>query len=354
MRRRLLAALLLFCLAGCGDGGSRAPFAESRTPPSITPRFYPPNGWAWGYVRVGAGSVQRYGVSATAVAPRATVLILPGYAEPAEKWFEIVRRLNGDGYTVWVLERQGQGGSERLTPWRDLGHVDSFDPDVAAVRALVNVVIRPTGDTPLVLLGHSAGALVALRAAESGLPSDGLILSSPALDLRQLPRPKAQVLQTTGWARRLMLEWLKLPGQPGWRRDGPDGVAAGVTSDRIRGAVQQAWLAANPDLRMGSPSLGWFAAFFEAALAAQADAERINAPVLMLGAGQDNQVLIAPQTKICRTIRDCREVRYSAGRHELHMESDAVRDAWLSEIEGFIHARIADKAQSRKASPHAL
>ncbi|MBU4436052.1 MAG: alpha/beta hydrolase, partial [Alphaproteobacteria bacterium] len=163
MRRRLLVTLLLASLAGCGDGGSRAPFAESRIPPSIAPRFYAPDNWAWGYVRVGAGRIQRYGVSAPPVAPRAIVLILTGYAEPAEKWFETARRLNTDGYTVWVLERQGQGGSERATPWRDLGHADSFEPDVAAVRALINVVVRPKGDAPLVVLGHGDGGLVALR-----------------------------------------------------------------------------------------------------------------------------------------------------------------------------------------------
>jgi lysophospholipase len=354
MRRRLFAILMLLTLTGCGDGGSRAPFAESRTPPSIAPRFYAPDGWAWGYVRVGDGSVQRYGVSATAVGPRATILILPGYSEPAEKWFETVRRLNEDGYTVWVLERQGQGGSERLTPWRDLGHVDSFDPDVAAVRALVNVVIRPKGDTPLIVLGHSAGGLVALRAVETGLPTDGLILSSPALELANLPRSRDEVANIGRWARRLKLGWLKAPGQSGWRRDGPEGVAAGVTSDKARGAVQQAWLTANPDLRMGAPSLGWLAAFFDASERAQVDARQVNAPILMLDAGKDSYVLTAPQTKICKAMRDCREVRFSAGRHELHMESDATRDAWLSQVEAFIHARIAANAQARKALPHAL
>jgi lysophospholipase len=354
MRRRLLAILLLFSLAGCGDGGSRAPFAESRTPPSIAPRFYAPDGWTWGFVRVGDGSVQRYGVSATAVGPRATILILPGYSEPAEKWFETVRRLNNDGYTVWVLERQGQGGSERLTPWRDLGHVDSFDPDVAAVRALVKVIIRPKGDTPLVVLGHSAGGLVALRSVETGLPTDGLILSSPALELANLPRSRDEVANISRWARRLKLGWLRTPGQAGWRRDGPDGVAAGVTSDKARGAVQQAWLTANPDLRMGAPSLGWLAAFFDASEHAQADAQRVNAPVLMLNARKDSYVLTGPQTKTCKAMRDCREVRFPMGRHELHMESDVVRDAWLAQMEGFIHARIVDKAQTRKAPSHTL
>lgn len=348
MRRRLIAFLLLLSLAGCGDGSSRAPFAESRTPPSIAPRFYAPDGWAWGYVRVGNGPVQRYGVSATAVGPRATVLILPGYSEPAEKWFETARRLNQDGYTVWILERQGQGGSERLTPWRDLGHVNSFDPDVAAVRALVNVVIRPKSSTPLLLLGHSAGGLVALRAAETGLANDGLILSSPTLQLANLPRPQAETVQIAGWASRLKLGWLKLPGQPGWRRDGPNGVSAGFTRDKDRGDVQQAWLTANPDLRMGAPSLGWLAAFFEASERAQTDAQRVTPPVLMLKAGKDRYALPASQTRICSALRDCREVRFPEGLHELHMESDDVRNAWLGEIESFIRTRIAAKAHSGK------
>jgi lysophospholipase len=74
----------------------------------------------------------------------------------------------------------------------------------------------------------------------------------------------------------------------------------------------------------------------------------------MLDAGKDSYVLTAPQTKICKAMRDCREVRFSAGRHELHMESDATRDAWLSQVEAFVHARIAANAQARKALPHAL
>lgn len=348
MRRRLLAFLSLLSLAGCGDGGSRAPFAESRTPPSIAPRFYAPDNWAWGYVRVGNGPAQRYGVSAPPVGPRATVVILTGYSEPAEKWFETAGRLNADGYTVWVLERQGQGGSERATPWRDLGHVDSFEPDAAAVRALVNVIIRPRGDTPLVVLGHADGGLVALRAVETGLPSDGVILSSPAFELVDLPRSPSEAAQIAQWARRLKLGWLKAPGQPGWRRDGPDGFAAGLTSDKARGAVQQAWLTANPDLRMGSPSLGWFAAFFEASDRARADIGRVRPPVLMLLGGKDREAPPARAIKTCAALPTCREVRLATGRHDLHMESDAVRDAWLLEVETFIRARIAAKAPRRR------
>ena len=358
MRRRLLAAIpaiaLSLVVSACGDGASRAPFAESRTPPALTARFYPPQGWAWGYIQSGDGPVQRYGVTAPPVAPRATILILPGYGETAEKWFETVSDLTRQGFTVWVLERQGQGGSERLTPWRDLGHVDSFEPDVAAVKALVRTVIRPADGAPLFVLGHGEGGLIALRTAQTGLPIQGLVLSSSAYDLKALPRPRSDFAQFTPVLRALRLGWVRSPDQQGWRRDAPDGKAQGLTHDASRGKVQAAWMLANPDLRMGGRSLGWFAAFLDASDAASRDIGRATAPVLMLGAGQDPVVPTNPQTRLCRQMKACREIRYASAGHDLHMESDDVRDAWLAAVINFTTAGTSVKTQSSEDDRHGL
>jgi lysophospholipase len=358
MRLRLSAAVpaiaLSLVVSACGDGASRAPFAESRTPPSLSARFYPPQGWAWGYVQVGDGPVQRYGVAAPPVAPRATILILAGYGETAEKWFETTSELTGRGFTVWVLERQGQGGSERLTPWRDLGHVNSFDPDVSAVKALVKTVIRPRSGQRLIVLGHGEGGLVGLRAAQAGLPMDRLVLTSPAFGLSYLPRPRADFARFAPALRTLRLGWIRTSDQRAWRRDAPDGRSEGLTHDAERGKVQAAWMLANPDLRMGGRSLGWFAAFIDASEAAARDIGRTTVPVLMLSAGRDVVVTTTPQARLCREMKACRQVRYSDGGHDLHMESDGVRSPWLNEIVSFAASQPPPKPSPAKDQVHGL
>lgn len=352
MRRRLLAIALalspIVAVSACGDGTSRAPFADTRTPPALGARFYPPQGWAWGFIRSGEGLTQRYGVAAPPVTSRATILILTGYGESAEAWFETVSNLTVRGFTVWVLERQGQGGSERSTPWRDLGHADSFDPDVALVRAMVNGVIRPGPSAPLVLIGHSEGGLVGLRAAQKGVAMDGLVLSSPAFGLNTLPRSRAEFAKFTPAMRFLRLGWIRTPDQTGWRREGPDGFQSGLTHDAERGKVQAAWMLANPDLRMGGRSLGWFAAFFDSSEAAAQDVRRTAVPTLLLDAGKDRMVTAGPQVRLCKAMADCSERRFPDAGHDLHLESDAVRQAWLTAIIDFTRARIDARAPRRK------
>ncbi|HWU13593.1 MAG TPA: alpha/beta hydrolase, partial [Caulobacter sp.] len=288
--------------------------------------------------------VQRYGVSAPQGAPRGQILILPAYGESAEAWFETARDLNDRDYVVWVLERQGQGGSERATPWRDLGHATSFAPDVTATRAMVKAVIRPNGQDPFVVLGAGDGGLVALRALEEGLRADAAILSSPSFDLVDLPRPRGQLIPLARWARGLKLGFVRYPGQAGWKREGADSLASKLTHDPVRGAVQQAWQLANPDLRMGAPSLAWYAAFYDAVEATDRDLKRVDIPVVMLDAGQDVKALPEPQRAVCAALPRCVETRYATARHALHLETDSVRASWLKAIDETLRTAPASPA----------
>jgi len=99
---------------------------------------------------------------------------------------------------------------------------------------------------------------------------------------------------------------------------------------------------------MGGRSLGWFAAFFDASEAAVRDIGKAAAPTLMLDAGKDKVVTATPQGRLCAAMPDCQETRYLDAGHDLHMESDAIRERWLAAIVEFTRARIDAKGLRRK------
>ncbi|MBS0488646.1 MULTISPECIES: serine aminopeptidase domain-containing protein [unclassified Phenylobacterium] len=322
MVRAFLLAALLLSLAACERDGGREPFAESRTPASLAPRFYPPEGWAWGYIGVGDQPLQRYGVASTRRVPVATVVIVPGYGETAELWFETASDLIERGCTVWILDRAGQGGSGRYVLPRDLGFTPSFDPEVAALRELVRVVVRPTPETPLILLTQADGAVVALSAVRSGLRTDGVIASSP-----QIAEPPEKAL--LGPVKRASKP---PPGWKPWSRERADDLAAGRTHDAWRGQVGHAWMTANPDLRLAGPSLGWTNAFETASRVLESGARQVRAPVLMLNPDRRAGAF-------CRQLADCTATTLSGARSALHIESDRWRGPWLDAVGAFIDAR---------------
>jgi lysophospholipase len=224
------------------------------------------------------------------------------------------------------------GSRDQLRPRRhgDQGHGQGGDPPAAG---------RHGGPRPVRDPGAGDGGLVALRALEEGLQADTVILSSPNFDLADPPRAKAELIRIARWARGLKLGFVRYPGQAGWKREGQDGFGAKLTHDRTRGAVQQAWQLANPDLRMGAPSLAWYAAFYDAVDATGRDLKRVRTPIVMLDAGRDVKALPQPQGAVCAALPRCVETRYPTARHALHLETDSVRDPWLKAIEQTLRAR---------------
>jgi lysophospholipase len=316
----VLAAMLL---GACGRD-DRGPFVDSRPPPGLAERFYPPENWAWGLLSADGGPAQRYGVAAPRGPSRAQVLIIPDYGESAETWFETARDLVGAGYTVWVLEGVGQGGSARLGAERDLGEVSSFDPDVAAVRGMIATVIRPSASEPLALVGQGVGALVAARAVETGARPAALILSAPACDAPARP----------SWLVSVGLGSLRAPGMQPWRRDGPDAFAEQRTHDAWRGGVTHAWQTANPDLRMGGPSLVWDVALADLQKKTRADLGALVVPAVVIDP--------AGRSACVDASAGARRVIPGAGR-SLELEEESRRRLWLAGLRTVLE-RVASEA----------
>jgi alpha-beta hydrolase superfamily lysophospholipase len=111
---------------------------------------------------------------------RGTVLIVHGLGEHAQRYAALADEVNQWGYTVRSYDQYGHGDSagQRGGLPRDSRLLDDLADVVDSTRRLMG-----PGE-PLILLGHSLGAVVATQfVLHKARQVDGLMLSSPAFDL---------------------------------------------------------------------------------------------------------------------------------------------------------------------------
>jgi lysophospholipase len=115
--------------------------------------------------------------------PRGVVVVTHGYAEHCGRYRELANVIVGAGWAALSYDVRGHGQSPGVR-----GFIDRFDAyleDLATVQAAARK-LAPEG-APLVLLGHSHGSLITLRALCDEHPPQHVkaaIVSSPYLALR--------------------------------------------------------------------------------------------------------------------------------------------------------------------------
>lgn len=111
---------------------------------------------------------------------RGVVLLVHGLGEHVGRYDGLARWLNGLGYAVRGFDQYGHGesgGTRGVLPSPNR-LVDDLTDMVESVR------VRTPDGVPIIVLGHSMGGLVAAMMVSLGrVRVDGLILSSPALNV---------------------------------------------------------------------------------------------------------------------------------------------------------------------------
>ena len=281
-----------------------------------------------------------------ASAPRATVLLLHGRTEFNEKYEETAGDLIARGFDVWSFDWRGQGLSTRFLDDRQKGHVDDYDMLVEDLRAVIDHVRRVEGtgggQRPLVLLAHSMGGLVAMRYLVSGTQdAAAAVLSAPLLGIGPGRFPtwlvKALARLAVWFGHEDGFAVTQRPWRPG--ADTFEGNA--VTTDRDRHAIQQKWFRDKPDLVLGGVTWGWLDATIRTckALFVPGEAARVAIPVLFGMASNDIVVSRSAIARMAARVPGAELKTYADARHELLMERDEVRDAFLADIDAFLKAR---------------
>jgi pimeloyl-ACP methyl ester carboxylesterase len=121
------------------------------------------------------------------IAPRGTLIVIPGRGEQPEVYERFGRRISADGYRVHVVADP------------------VAEPEVTAAQ-VAGLAAREDLAGPLVLAGSDTGALFAVQLVTGEQAAEGLSMEADALVLAGLPWPAGQqpgAAQAGSWAQEL-------------------------------------------------------------------------------------------------------------------------------------------------------
>jgi lysophospholipase len=271
--------------------------------------------------------------------PRGSLLFMPGRGDAYEKYLESLDYWHCRGWRVTASDWRGQAGSGRLGSDAVTGHVGDFAlwlDDLAALWA----DWKRTTPGPHVLVAHSMGGHLALRAAAEGrVDPDAIVLSAPMLGLHPRLVPPALLhgvallVTRLGDPRRPAWKWSEKPGEL------PADRSLLLTHDPERYADEDWWRRTRPELVMGPASWGWITASIASIRAIQRPGllEALRTPVLMLATTTDRLVEFGAIERAAARLPKGELVRFGPeARHELLREEDGVRGKVLAAIDEFL------------------
>lgn len=317
-------------------------------------RFQPISDWTWEkFTRLDHSLRFGYYVPAKA---RCIVIILPGLSEFAEKYFETLRDLLAANCGVFVLDWMGQGGSGRYLSNPHKRHSSGFDDDVADLDVFIKEHVQKIAPgLPLIMLAHSMGAHIGLRyMCKYPDVFSCAALSAPMNGIAAINRIPAFARLPIGQALRFLFGNRYTGPRGDWREDMR--IARGedpFSSDPARRAIHNYWCLKNPALQVGRVTFGWV---YEAlrschGLIAELQAAPLQTPLLIGLAGRETIVDNEATRRLLPCLKNAHILDLPESRHEILMEIDAVRNAFLQAFRAFAGRYLNPPAEQGKIAP---
>lgn len=291
-----------------------------------------------GMLKTPDGIALRYARWPPPTGRKGTVCLFQGRAEFIEKYFEVVRDLRSRGFAVAALDWRGQGLSQRLLSDRHKGHVRRFSDYVTDLETFVKEVVLPDCPPPFFALGQGMGATVMMEAAQRGHRwFDRMVMSGPLIALAH---------RSVWGAGPVIARALRLAGMGSTYVPGGDATSFAslpfvgniMTSDPVRYARTAATLEAEPELSIGSPTVGWTSAMFRTLAAVQQPdyATRLRQPMLLMVAGADNILSLAAIEEFALGLRAGSQLVVPGAMHDIMMEQDQYRRLFWAAFDAFV------------------
>ena len=219
----------------------------------------------------------RWSSSETDASAKAIVVVMHGYGEHCGRYHEFAQFLVRAGYLACGFDARGHGQSPGQR-----GHIAHYERYVDDLHGFLLEQRRRHPSTPLVLLGHSNGGLIALRTVQTRRPlPDALIVVSPLVALRpkHKPVPRWVAVILSSFASRLPLP-------------------SGLSREELTHDTKILDVHRNDKLNHGRSTPGWYVAATGAMQEVFASLDTIRLPVLAIEADSDPIVLPRAITRL--------------------------------------------------------
>jgi lysophospholipase len=295
-----------------------------------------------GFMAMPDGHSIRYGIWHCQKAERqGSILLLGGRREFMEKYEETIGELNQRGFDVYSFDWRGQGLSSRLLNNRHKGFIDSYDTYLKDLYLFFSKKVNPLAVSPLIIFGHSMGGHIALRFIHDHPDvADQVVLTSPMVNILTSSVSRRLIRFIAWCAVKAGLKHIYVRGSGDY--DPNEKFERNwLTSDPERFMDEKTKIAKNPDLALGGVTYGWLSATFKSIdrVHDSGFAEKITTPALIISAGDDKIVSNDDQRRISNLLKNCRFTEISGARHEILVETDAVRSVFWAEFDRFTGVR---------------
>ncbi len=279
---------------------------------------------------------------------RGAVLLMHGFTEFIEKYYEVVSHLLARGFVVVTYDHRGQGLSQRLLPEAHprarSGYQADFEDLVAEALFVHERMLAPEHDTPQLVMAHSMGGNVALRMLQDQPGRfEAAVLSAPMMGFDLLPL----------WLIRVIAGLYVGIGQGDryvWGVGEVDLEARSnrVTSDAARFARALAFWQHEPELITHGLTWRWMleAARSISKVCAPARMAMVDTPTLLVSAGRD--LVVSSRSHLAlESLSDAIEVAYiRESMHEILQESDEIQAVFWDHFDRFVGKTLGSAISS--------
>ncbi|MEA1976570.1 MAG: alpha/beta hydrolase [Chloroflexota bacterium] len=255
--------------------------------------------------------------------PRAIIALVHGLGEHSGRYMNIVDPVVSNQYGVYGYDLRGHGNSPGQR-----GHIDSWMEYRTDLLNFIKMIKVQQSDSPIFLLGHSMGALIALDFILSENEKlAGAIISGASIDPSGVAKPHLVAI-----VRILSRIYPRFAIDLGLDIDAISRIPSVVTAYKedplVHGKVSARW---------GTESLSTLKSV-------KMQGENINIPILMIHGEADRLGSVEGAKKFFDQIRsdDKEFISYPGGYHELHHDLDA--EKMLSDLLDWINRHVEPKS----------